>query len=423
MSPEDRVPSVSVKTIGCRLNQAESAGIMAAFRAAGYGTVLPGDEADVCVVHTCAVTANAERKCVQFARSIKRRNPETFLVLAGCAVEVSHDRLRRDTGADLLAGQADKSRLPELVAANPNRHFPLPPRPSPPTPLPFFSTTRALVKVQDGCDFNCSYCVVPRARGNPVSRPVPEVLDEVRGLAAEGFKEVVLTGANLGCYRSSGRGIVDLLAAVEQVAGIHRIRLSSIEVSTAEREILDYMSGSEKLCRYLHIPLQSGSSTVLQRMARRYTPDHFRRLVEFAQTRVPRLGLGTDLIVGFPGEEETDFEQTMAIVTELPFSNLHVFPYSKRAQTPAARMPGQVPERTRKERVAQLVELGEHKKQTFAERLIGHPVSVLIEEQLPDGSFAGWTGEYLRARARGPDITTGDLVGLVPSAVVAGILE
>ena len=423
MSPEDRAPRVSVKTIGCRLNQAESARIMASFRAAGYEAVVPDAPADVCVVHTCAVTANAERKCMQFARSVKRHAPRSFLVLAGCAVETSSGKLAAGTGADLVAGQADKFRLPELIAASTNLSFRVPFPPSIVAAHPFFRTTRALVKVQDGCDFSCSYCIVPRARGNPVSRPIGEIVAEAQALAEDGYKEVVLTGANLGCYRDGRARITEVVGAVEAITGIKRIRLSSIEVSTAERQVVEYMSHSDKLCRYLHIPLQSGSDSVLCAMGRRYTFDEYRGFVEFAVERVPGLGLGTDIIVGFPGENERDFEQTANAVRRLPFSNLHVFPYSRRDGTRAAHMKAQVPEPAKKARAEVLAELGEQKHRDFAESLIGKRVSVLVEEFSDDGHATGWTGEYVRARMPGSGTCRNDIVEFVPDAFSAGMLR
>jgi len=427
MSSDRRLPSVSIKTIGCRLNQAESAAMAAGFNAAGYHVASPGAPANVCVVHTCAVTANAERKSMQFARSVKRKHPDIFVVLAGCAVELSGPALAEKTGADLLVGQADKFRLPTLIAAHSGITFLTPPTHShthtPTHPIPLFNSTRALVKVQDGCNFHCSYCVVPRARGNPVSRPLADVVKEVEGLVENGYREVVLTGANLGCYRHGNAGLVDLVQAVERIRGLPRIRLSSLETTTAEHAVVEHMGASPKLCRYLHIPLQSGSDTILASMGRRYTVDDYYRFVSFALERVPGLGLGTDLIVGFPGENDSNFDETVQLVKRIPFSNLHVFTYSKRDRTPAATMRGQVPDKVKKIRAARLAELGAAKSEAFGDSLVGTRVSVLVEEHDSNGQAAGWTGEYVRAVLPGGRLARNDIVDFVPDAFADGMLR
>lgn len=397
---------VSFKTLGCRLNQAETAQLAALFRAAGYETAAQGQAADVSVIHTCTVTRTAERECLRLARSARQANPETLVVLAGCAVEAADPDALASAGADLLVGQQDKWRLPELVRAK-MAGSPLPSEPAPPSkepPVPSFQTTRALVKVQDGCSFRCAYCIVPDARGEPRSRPAAEIVREAEALAAQGYREIVLTGANLGCYADGNGGLVALLRSLDRVSGIERIRLSSVEISTVEREVVDCLLESPKLCRYLHLPLQSGDDGVLARMRRRYRADDYRRLVDYALKRLPLLGLGTDVLVGFPGEDERAFNRTLDLVRELPFSNLHVFPYSSRPGTPAAAMPDPVPSPERKERARAVIRLGQAKRIQFAADFVGRGVSVLIESS--DGKTgSGWTSEYLEARLpAGPEM-------------------
>ena len=423
---------MSFKTVGCRLNQSETAHMAALFEAAGYVVVPFGTPCDVCVVHTCAVTATAEHKCVRYARGVRRSNARALIVLAGCAVEATGQELLRKAGADMAVGQADKYRLPALIAARgrapasgmsdtamPRAMPTMAPAPT----LPRFSRTRALVKVQDGCDFCCAYCIVPRLRGPPRSRPLAEVVTEVRSLAEAGYREVVLTGANLGTYSEQGRHLVDLLAAIEPIDGIDRVRLSSIELSTTERNVIDFMCHSNKLCRSIHLPMQSGDDGILQRMRRRYDTAQFRAFVEYAVGKMPMLGIGTDILVGFPGEDEQAFQNTFSLVRELPLSNLHVFPYSPRPGTPAASMPEQVRGQDKKRRCHLLMTLGSAKRAEFAEAFLGKPVTVLIESVDGKGRGQGLTSEYLEARVAGPDVSRNEIVTFTPALAEDGLLS
>jgi len=446
---------VAFKTVGCRLNQAETARMAAGFEAAGYAVVPYGSDCDVCVIHTCTITGRAEQKCLMFARAARRRPNPPVVVLAGCAVDVAGAALKDRCGADLLAGRDAKFDIPSLlrqetgvgcqVSGVRGRVSSVECRVSegvhesaqPPTSgirhpasgvrqpgsclltpdsflLPRFDTTRALVKVQDGCDFRCAYCIVPAARGAPRSRPLAEVVDEVRRLADAGYREVTLTGANLGCYEDGTRRLVDLIASIERLPAIERIRLSSIESSTTERAIIDCMASSAKLCRYLHVPLQSGDDRVLQAMGRRYTARQYRDTVAYALERVPLVGLGTDVLVGLPGEDEPAFANTVAIVNDLPFSNLHIFPYSRRPGTRAAGMAGQVSGAARKERCSRLSEIGRRKRAEFAARFLGRPVAVLIENVTCQGTGTGWTSERLEGRVTGNGLRANQIVAFTP---------
>jgi len=419
-------PTVAFKTVGCRLNQAETAQMAARFEAAGYAVVSSGDTADVYVVHTCTITQRAEKDCERAVRAFKRRRPDAVAVLAGCAVEVNGQALRQRSGADLTVGQSGKLRLPEIIAEQGLAPGCLcPDRSSAPVqhdgrgPAPIFGTTRALVKVQDGCDFRCAYCIVPSARHAPRSRAFGEIVDEVKSLADRGYREVVLTGANVGCYRDGARGLVDILAALEQVDGILRTRVSSIEVTTIEREVVDFMASRTKLCEYLHLPLQSGDDDVLARMGRRYTVSKYLKLAEYAVERIPRLGLGTDVLVGLPGETEAAFRNTLRVLEALPFTNLHVFPYSKRDGTRAAAMTGQVPEAEKKRRVTVVKELGGEKRDIFARGFLGQEASVLVERSTPNGAGRGWTREYVDSVVAG----RGNAVNQVLTVSVTGYDE
>lgn len=384
----------------------------AGFVDAGYEVVSADTAGDVAVIHGCAITHKAERDSVRSIRHARRNTPQALVILAGCPAEASGDRPEPDGAADLVVGQAGKFALPALLHRLHPHRFPAPPVGCSASPLPVFDTCRALVKVQDGCDFHCAYCIVPRTRGAPRSRPFAAVTDELRRVAEAGFREVVLTGANLGCYEDGRHRLVDVIRSAEALPGIARIRLSSIELTTAERSIIDHMATSEKLCRFLHIPLQSGDDSLLQAMGRRYTAGDYRRVVEYAVARIPDIGLGTDIIVGFPGETEAAFETTLRFVESLPYSNLHVFPFSPRAGTRAARLPAPVAAQARKARVRRLLQCDARQRAAFARRFVGRTVTVLIEGVNASGVAHGWTAEYLPSHVGGVALHRGQVVDM-----------
>lgn len=405
-----------MRTVGCRLNQAESAQIAAAFQAAGCVMVPPDDPCDVFIVHSCTITNNAASGSNRLARAASRREPRPIVVLAGCAVEVGDADIAERAQADLIVGQGEKFDLPALLAAQ----FGLPmlaaaAQGDTPPPLPFFTSTRPIVRIQDGCRFGCSYCIVPQTRSQLWSRPLAETVDEVNRLGQAGYREVVLTGANLGCYRDGGTGLTELLTVLLRDTGVERIRLSSIESATISDDLVALMAGNERICRYLHIPLQSGDDGILAAMRRRYRSADFRALVERLNTAMPGIGIGTDIITGFPGESDDAFAQTRRCVEELPFSNLHVFPYSARPGTDAATMTPLVDGAVARSRAAELIALGKSKREAFAQRLIGSNVALLVEKCI-DGTGQGWTSEYLPARVSRVGIAEGQIVTFQPVA-------
>lgn len=421
--------TVSFKTVGCRLNQAETARLRAVFQAAGYRIVPFGTACAVCIIHGCAVTARAEQNSCRLARSAKRQTG-AFVVLVGCPVEAGGRVCQAPAIADLLVGQADKFRLPALLAGH---GFP-PVAPGCLPDLPLFDTARAIVQIQNGCDFNCAYCIVPRVRGPVRNRPLAEIVAEIDGLVQAGYREIVLTGANIGCYQDQGCKLSGLLRRIEAVPLLERIRLSSIEISTVERDVIDCMAASAKLCHFLHLPMQSGSDPVLRAMRRRYASREYMAVVRYAVERVEGIGVGTDVLVGFPGEGEKDFEATQAAIVQLPFSNVHVFAYSPRPGTPAAALEDQVPDGEKRRRVARLRALAREKRMAFAHRWIGREVAVLVESVNASGVATGWTGEYLPARILPPSLKTGgpppaqliprrkSIIRFVPCAVEGDLL-
>ncbi|NQT93295.1 MAG: MiaB/RimO family radical SAM methylthiotransferase [Lentisphaerae bacterium] len=397
--------TVSFRTVGCRTNQAETALLASQFEAAGYRVVPFGTACDVTVIHSCAVTHRAQRDSARLARGARNSSPSGVVVVAGCAAEIDPETLREESGADMLVPQADKFRLPQLLGhAAPSDDL-----------VPRFETTRALLKVQDGCEFGCAYCVVPRARGAQRSVPFDRVIDQLARLVDQGYREVVLTGANLGTYSDGAHTLVNILERAEAMPGLERVRLSSIEITTVERAVIDFMAGSQKLCRYLHLPLQSGSARVLSAMGRKYGPREYEALVQYAADRLAVFGLGTDVMVGFPGEDREAFEETLELVSALPFTNLHVFPYSVRPETRAAALDGQVEESEKTRRTRELLDLGQVKKASFAASFVGKPVSVLVEKLDENGRGTGWTGEYVRAVT--PPAAINDIVEYVPIGI------
>ena len=408
--------------------------IRAGFEAAGYVTVPFGEACDVSVIHGCLVTARAEKNSLRLARSSKRRNPDAFVIIAGCVAEIGGESVRRAAGADLVAGQQDKYVLPALLASHgfPDNTPTFAPEATHPQPLygetygpvltPRFDTKRAIVKIQDGCEFYCAYCIVPRARGRCRSRPLTKILDEIRGLAGAGHREIVLTGANIGCYNEQGRRLADLLELVETETPVERIRISSLEITTAERAVIDFMATSNKLCRFLHLPLQSGCDTVLAAMGRRYSARQYRETIEYALDKIGPFGLSTDVLAGFPGEDAAAFNETERFLDSLPFSNVHVFAYSPRPGTPAASRGEQVAEPEKRRRVAHLIALGKRRRTEFARQWIGRDVQVLIETVDASGRGKGWSGEYLPACISGRQLRPNSMVRFRPEATEGEVL-
>jgi threonylcarbamoyladenosine tRNA methylthiotransferase MtaB len=392
------MPRLAFKTLGCRLNQAETAQMAASFEALGFLLVPYGESCQVCVIHGCAVTRLAERQSLREVRAAKRLPGHPFVVLAGCAAELKDHAGLADAGADLLAGQADKKTLAGLVARALGMELPEVPAES---RLPHFEGHRAWLKVQDGCDFHCTYCIVPSLRGPPVSRPIEDVVREAEGLIQAGFHELVLTGANLGLWREGHTRLPHLIERLAGLPELGRLRLSSIEVSTIEREVIACLAGCDKVCAFLHLPLQSGDDRILAAMGRRYTASRFRDAAEYAVARIPRIGLGTDVIAGFPGEDDASFAATLKLLEDIPFSNIHPFPFSPRPGTRAAAMPHPVPVSDRKARVAALLALHTRQRAAFAARFVGQEVEVLMEGKKVQGCGVGWTREYLEARVAG----------------------
>jgi threonylcarbamoyladenosine tRNA methylthiotransferase MtaB len=428
---------VALATLGCRLNQVDTQQIQAGLEARGF-TVVPLDgPADVVVVNTCTVTARAEFSDRQAIRRARRSNPQASVVVTGCWAQTSPGDVARVGGVDLVVGNADKHRLPELVEAllaGPAAATRVSVADlagarltSPDLPARAGNRSRAFVKVQDGCQHRCAFCIVPFARGASRSLAPAAVLEQVRRLVDLGHPEVVLTGIDLGHYGADlvpRVGLPDLVRALGNIDGLRWLRLSSMLPAYFTRELLDALSSSLVVAPHFHVPLQSGSDRVLRAMRRPYTVAMYRRVIDGLAAAFPRLGLGADVLVGFPGETEEDFAATAALVEALPFTYLHVFPYSARRGTDAAARSGRVDPATLTRRAAVMRALGAAKAAAFRRSLGGRVEEVLVLEQRAreTGELVGLTGHYAEVRFVGPDalmrrlarvkITEADAAGL-----------
>jgi threonylcarbamoyladenosine tRNA methylthiotransferase MtaB len=409
----------SLHTLGCRLNQAETAVLESRLRLEGYEIVEFGQLTDLLVVNTCSVTEEAERTCRYVVRKTLKHSPDAFVAVTGCYAQTGVQELRTIPGIDLIVGNQFKWDLPTFLPPAQSlqkrstvevfhsktirrEDFTLPEFGEP-------NSTRALLKIQDGCDVMCSFCIIPFARGHERSRLVGDVLHEAEVLAAAGYQEVVLTGVNIGQYNHNGLDLVRLIDRLEAIDGIRRIRISSIEPTTVSDELLTRISSSSKLCPYLHIPLQSGDDGILSSMHRPYVVREFLSLIDRAVTRIPSLGLGTDLMVGFPGESEAAFCRTVELAHRLPFSYFHVFTYSKRPGTAAAKLLDEVPIETARRRAKTLTDLSREKRLAFAQRWIGAAVPVLFESGAIDNLRMGTTAHFLKVGVHSPSVITNQI--------------
>ena len=397
-----------VLTLGCRLNTADSALLVSRLAEAGDEVAESADKAALAVVNSCTVTAEAARKSRQAVRKLRATHPEAVIVVTGCSAELDRDAFLTDGAADVVLSNPEKRSLPELVleylagrtdpggAARSSEEPITPFRERAFGSFPFRS--RAFLKIQEGCNNFCSYCIVPYARGPERSRAFDEVLADCRRAVADGFPELVLTGVNTCAYSDAGRGLGELVHAVAGIDGDFRIRLSSTEPAPDNRGLLDVMASEPKVCRFLHLALQHGSNRILKLMNRHYTTDEYAAFVEAAREKIPGIHLGSDLIVGFPGETEADFEESRRFVEAMAFANLHIFTYSPRSGTPAASFPGRVPAAEAKSRYRRLAATTAESKRRFVESQCGAFLPVIFE-RVDSGGFArGWSDNYLELR-------------------------
>jgi len=417
---------VSFYTLGCRLNQAETALIGNTFRQKGYELVEFGQSADVCVINSCTVTEQADSKCRQLVRQVLRKNPATFVAVVGCYAQIGSEALRQVEGIDLIVGTQDKLRVGDYID-DPIK------LPTPQviknkmTKTPFTiatagsaaPTTRANLKIQDGCDFMCSFCVIPFARGRARSRAFWDIQREALQLVNAGHQEIVLTGVNIGTYQFEDKTFLDVVKMLLTIPALKRLRLSSIEPTTIPHELIDLMADSAVLCPHLHIPVQSGDDQILAAMKRLYTTEEYLQFVEYAAKRIPDILIGTDIMIGFPGESDTAFQASCALLKNSPLAYAHIFTFSERGGTAATKLQNKISPTVKKRRSAELHRLSEEKKHHFYTRFLGRQLRVLTEEQNELGHWQGFSDNYIKVAIRSENLSP-NFLATVRLASVSG---
>ena len=409
--------TIALQTLGCKLNQAETESLARRFLEAGYQVVAPDQAADVYLLNTCTVTHIADRKCRNLLRLAHRRNPEALIVATGCYVERAAAEVGGIEGVGLVVGNRDKERLAEIVQAKTNGHESCGSEDISKS-SPF--RTRALVKIQEGCSQPCSFCIVPRVRGRERSRFQEDVIAEVKARVAEGYKEVILTGTRIGRYNHDG-GLQGLVERILRESEVQRLRLSSLEPCDLTPELLSLWKDS-RLCPHIHLPLQSGSDSVLRRMGRAYSTADYERAAALACESIPNLAFTSDIMVGFPGEGEEEFAESCRFCERMGFAAMHVFPYSARPGTKAARMADKVGDSEKKRRCQIMLDLARRGSQCFRERFVGQSMNVLWEGN-KDGIWFGLTDNYMRVFLLSHELLSNSIV---PTKMVAqhdGILQ
>lgn len=415
---------IAITTLGCKINQFESAAMAEALGRDGFQVVPFECEADIYVINTCTVTAKTDAESRRLIRRARNRQPEAKIVVTGCYAQVASDQLREMEGVHLILGNTEKKGIalqlreirdePRVLVSDISQE-----QLAAGVKLESFAEhIRAFLQVQTGCDAFCSYCIVPYARGRSRSVPFEEALDGIRSFAAKGFKEVVLTGIHLGVYGldlTPRHHLIDILTAVENERLVPRLRIGSLEPTEITTPLVQFFASSEVICRHLHIPLQSGNDQVLERMNRHYTTIRFREVIEDLAVAIPDICQGCDIIAGFPGETDREFEAAYRFIDALPIAYLHVFPFSPRPGTPAATMPDQVPGSVIRERAAALRQLSERKKRVYHEKFVGRELKVLVQEVKGGGMVKGLSRNYI------PVTLTGD-ASLINSEVSVRVI-
>lgn len=399
---------VAFYTLGCKLNYSETSTIGRQFSQAGFDTVNFTDEADVYVINTCSVTDHADKKCRKVVKEALKYSPKAYIAIVGCYAQLKPQEIAEIPGVDIVLGAAEKFQLVEYISDLTKKskaevyNQPIEETKTFIGSYSFGDRTRTFLKVQDGCDYSCSFCTIPLARGSSRSSTIAEVIVQAKEIAASGVKEIVLTGVNLGDFgiRNGQREdrFFDLVKALDEVEGIDRIRISSIEPNLLSDEIIDFVARSKRFVPHFHIPLQSGSDKILGLMRRRYRSDLYKERVAKIKSVMPDCCIGVDVIVGFPGETREDFIDTYNFLNALDISYLHVFTYSERENTLAAEMDGSVPGSQRADRSKMLHILSDKKRRAFYESQLGKSYEVLFEGDQKDGYMHGFTRNYVKVK-------------------------
>ena len=394
---------VAFHTLGCKVNFAESSTLARHFESAGYTRVAPSADADVHVVNSCSVTEHADKKCRNIVRRLHSRNPQAIIAVTGCYAQLKPAEVGAIEGVDIVLSNRSKADLFREVEALGARSEAKILSCETAELTNFFAAfsqgdrTRSFLKVQDGCDYKCAYCTIHYARGSSRNAPISLLVDEAREIAASGVREIVLTGINVGDFgHSTGESFIDLIRALDTVEGIERYRISSIEPNLLTDEVAEFCAASSKFQPHFHIPIQSGCNTVLERMGRRYTAERFADRIHKVRSLMPDTFFGIDVIGGFPGETNEEFEATYSLLESLKPAYLHIFPFSPRPGTPAYSMPNQVRASIKTERAARLDELCQRLHREFCMSQVGRTLPVLFENTSKNGLMTGFTGNYVK---------------------------
>jgi len=402
---------VAFYTLGCKLNFSETSSISRLFQDRGYEKVSFEEKADIYVINTCSVTDNADKKCRKIVKEALKHSPDAFITIVGCYAQLKPQEISEIPGVHAVLGAAEKFQLVDILDGfeKPEKArvhaSPISAANTFHTAYSYGDRTRTFLKVQDGCDYSCTFCTIPLARGKSRSNSIREVVKAALDIAQTEVKEVVLTGVNLGDFGiQPGLGrqenFYELVQELDKIEGINRYRISSIEPNLLTDDIISFVAQSNKFMPHFHIPLQSGSNKILKLMRRRYLREVYASRVQRIKSLMPHAGIGVDVIVGFPGETEADFLETYNFLNELDISYLHVFPYSERPNTLATEMAGIVPQKERNRRADMLRILSEKKKRLFYEKHIGHETHVLFEADIQQGLMEGFTENYIRVVAK-----------------------
>ncbi|MBI3189110.1 MAG: tRNA (N(6)-L-threonylcarbamoyladenosine(37)-C(2))-methylthiotransferase MtaB [Ignavibacteriales bacterium] len=398
---------VSLQTLGCKVNFAETSTIGRQFVERGFNIVDVDQPTDVFVLNTCSVTERADRECRQVIRRALRKSPNAYVVVVGCYAQLQPDEIATIDGVDLILGAKEKFNLFSFANNFQKRGIPQSFVSCIDEVEDFISSysgdvdgrTRAFLKVQDGCDYTCAFCTIPLARGESRSQPITRLVNEARILVEKGFKEIVLTGVNVGDFgKRIGTTFFELVKSLDTVDGLERIRISSIEPNLLTPEIVEFILDSKRFCNHFHIPMQSGSDAILKRMRRRYLTQEYRSLIEFIKKIDSDAGIGADVLVGFPGETNDLFNETATFISDLPISYLHVFTYSERENTLATEFDDAVEPRIRHERNNILIIISQRKRNEFASSFVGKTLPVLFESEAQKGIATGLASNYLRVQ-------------------------
>jgi threonylcarbamoyladenosine tRNA methylthiotransferase MtaB len=395
---------VAFYTLGCKLNQAETESLASRFSKAGFQLVSAGDGADIYIANTCTVTHIADRKSRHWLRLARRRNPQALIIATGCYAQRSHQELAQL--ADIVVDNEEKEHLPESVLSlslpTPSSILARPTlrhreRNEAISPITTTARVRSLIKIQDGCHSHCTYCIVPRVRAHEYSLPAPRIVGEVQQKVALGYKEAILTGTKVGSYKDDGADLGNLVQRILRDTGIERLRISSLQPSEISSEFLALWQDG-RLCRHFHLALQSGSETVLRRMKRSYSLDQYQRTVNLIKETIPEVAITTDIMVAFPGESNEEFEQSYSFCQQAGFANIHVFPFSARPETAAAKMPRQVKHKVKEERNQRMLALAQSCRRSFCEQFLEQAMPVLWEKGTSPESnvYSGLTSNYIR---------------------------